>query len=127
MGRHPLGIFVFHDNFRFNFWDLLFELEVADVFQTAYQTALLDLTTDAFYPFRKEALEERLKMIEEDFRGRRNFFVNITSLFIKLVALESIGPITPGKRESNFLSGGSWNWRHGTFPNFKTILWKLPA
>ena len=53
--------------FALIFWDLLFELEVADVFQTAYQTAPLDLTTDAFYPFRKEALEERLKMIEEDF------------------------------------------------------------
>lgn len=53
--------------FALIFWDLLFEIEVADVFQTAYQTAPLDLTTDAFYPFRRQALEDRLQLIEEDF------------------------------------------------------------
>ena len=55
--------------FSLLFWDLLFEIEVPDVFQTAYQTAPLDLTTDAFYPTRTAALEERLKLIEEDFEA----------------------------------------------------------
>ena len=49
------------------FWDLLFETNVPDVFQTAYQTGPLDLNTDAFYPQRCEALEARLKLIEEQF------------------------------------------------------------
>lgn len=55
--------------FALIFWDLLFDIEVSDVFQTAYQIAPLDLNTDAFYPFRREALEERLNLIENDFEG----------------------------------------------------------
>lgn len=55
--------------FSLLFWDLLFDLQVADVFQTAYQTAPLDLTTDAFYPLRAMELESRLKLIEDDFEG----------------------------------------------------------
>lgn len=55
--------------FSLLFWDLLFDIDVPDVFQTAYQTAPLDLTTDAFYPTRTAALEERLKLIEEDFEA----------------------------------------------------------
>ena len=53
--------------FALLFWDLLFEIEISDVFQTPYQTAPLDLTTDAFYPLRKKCINERLKVIEEDF------------------------------------------------------------
>lgn len=55
--------------FTLLFWDLLFDLEVPDVFQTAYQTAPLDLNTDAFYPARTVVLEERLKLIETDFEA----------------------------------------------------------
>jgi fanconi-associated nuclease 1 len=53
--------------FSLLFWDLLFEINVPDVFQTVFQTAPLDLNTDAFYPSRTTALEGRLKLIEEDF------------------------------------------------------------
>lgn len=53
--------------FALIFWDLLFDLAVPDVFQTAYQTAPLDLNTDAFYLQRAEAIELRLKLIEEEF------------------------------------------------------------
>lgn len=53
--------------FALFFWDLLFDTELPDVFQTAYQTAPLDLTTDAFYPLRKDSIELRLKMIEDQF------------------------------------------------------------
>ena len=55
--------------FSLLFWDLLFEIDVPDVFQTAYQTAPLDLNTDAFYPTRTVALEDRLKLIEDDFEA----------------------------------------------------------
>jgi fanconi-associated nuclease 1 len=55
--------------FSLLFWDLLFEINVPDVFQTAFQTAPLDLTTDAFYPSRTAALEGRLKLIEADFEA----------------------------------------------------------
>ena len=55
--------------FALMLWDLLFDIEIPDVFQTAYQIAPLDLTTDAFYPFRRRVLEERLSLIEEDFEA----------------------------------------------------------
>ncbi|ORY81965.1 VRR-NUC domain-domain-containing protein, partial [Protomyces lactucae-debilis] len=45
------------------FWDILF-LPIPGVFQTAFQTAPLDLATDAFYPSRASALNLRLAAIE---------------------------------------------------------------
>lgn len=45
-------------------WDILF-MDVPDVFQTAFQTAPLDLGTVVFYPTRQEAIEKRLAQIRE--------------------------------------------------------------
>lgn len=42
------------------FWDILF-MSVPDVFQSPYQACPLDLTTDNFYPERKEVIDGRLK------------------------------------------------------------------
>ena len=43
-------------------WDVLF-MDVPDVFQTAFQTAPLDLGTIVFYPTRQDAIESRLTQI----------------------------------------------------------------
>lgn len=43
-------------------WDVLF-MDIPDVFQTAFQTAPLDLGTVVFYPTRQAAIEERLAQI----------------------------------------------------------------
>lgn len=45
-------------------WDVLF-MEVPDVFQTAFQTAPLDLGTVVFYPNRKDAIDARLSQVRE--------------------------------------------------------------
>jgi len=41
------------------FWDILF-LPLPGVFETAYQTAPLDLATDAFFPLRRSEINARL-------------------------------------------------------------------
>ena len=45
-------------------WDIIF-MDVPDVFQTAFQTAPLDLGTVVFYPSRKDAIEARLSQVRE--------------------------------------------------------------
>ena len=45
-------------------WDIIFT-DVPDVFQTAFQTAPLDLGTVVFYPSRKDAIESRLSKVRE--------------------------------------------------------------
>ncbi|PJF16464.1 hypothetical protein PSACC_03710 [Paramicrosporidium saccamoebae] len=50
--------------FALCFWDILYG-DTPDVFQTPYQTAPLDLSTDAFYRVRKTAIETRLTQIGE--------------------------------------------------------------
>jgi len=45
-------------------WDIIF-MDVPDVFQTAFQTAPLDLGTVVFYPSRKDAIEARLSEVRE--------------------------------------------------------------
>ena len=45
-------------------WDVIF-MDVPDVFQTAFQTAPLDLGTVVFYRTRKDALEARLSQVRE--------------------------------------------------------------
>lgn len=49
--------------FAMLFWDILF-MPVPGVFQTAFQTAPLDLATDAFFPARASQLNHRLALIE---------------------------------------------------------------
>jgi fanconi-associated nuclease 1 len=48
--------------FALLFWDILF-IAVPGAFETAYQTAPLDLWEDSFYISRREAIELRLKEI----------------------------------------------------------------
>ncbi|CAD7696975.1 unnamed protein product [Ostreobium quekettii] len=43
-------------------WDVLFS-DVPDVFRTPFQSAPLDLDTDAFYPSRRSAIEARLAVL----------------------------------------------------------------
>lgn len=45
------------------FWDIIF-MPIAGVFQTEFQTAPLDLATDAFYPSRASEINHRLVAIE---------------------------------------------------------------
>lgn len=45
-------------------WDIIFA-DVPDVFQTPHQVAPLDLSTEEFYPTRKEAIDRRLGEIED--------------------------------------------------------------
>ncbi|GAX84969.1 hypothetical protein CEUSTIGMA_g12390.t1 [Chlamydomonas eustigma] len=45
-------------------WDVIMS-PVQDVFRTPFQTAPLDLGTDAFYPARKQAIEDRLQAVAE--------------------------------------------------------------
>ena len=40
-------------------------MEVPDVFQTAFQTAPLDLGTVVFYPSRRDAIDTRLSQVRE--------------------------------------------------------------
>lgn len=46
-------------------WDIIFA-DIPDVFQTPHQVAPLDLSTEEFYPTRKEALDRRLGEIEDE-------------------------------------------------------------
>ena len=48
------------------FWDVLF-LPVPGVFETAFQTAPLDLATDAFFPLRRSEINMRLVELENGF------------------------------------------------------------
>jgi fanconi-associated nuclease 1 len=45
------------------FWDVLF-LPLPGVFETPYQTAPLDLATDAFFPLRRSEINARLVELE---------------------------------------------------------------
>lgn len=45
------------------FWDILF-LPLPGVFETPFQTAPLDLATDAFFPLRRREINRRLVEIE---------------------------------------------------------------
>lgn len=45
------------------FWDILF-LPLPGVFETPFQTAPLDLATDAFFPSRRSGINRRLVEIE---------------------------------------------------------------
>jgi hypothetical protein len=49
--------------FALLFWDIIFDATVPYVFQTPYQDAPLDITTEVFYISRKSAIDSRLKMI----------------------------------------------------------------
>ncbi|CCG83294.1 Putative uncharacterized protein [Taphrina deformans PYCC 5710] len=49
--------------FAMLFWDILF-MSIPGVFQTEFQTAPLDLATDAFYPARASQINHRLAEIE---------------------------------------------------------------
>ena len=43
-------------------WDVLF-MSVPDIFRTSFQTAPLDLSSPSFYPARKMAIDDQLKLI----------------------------------------------------------------
>jgi fanconi-associated nuclease 1 len=51
------------DKFALLFWDILF-LPLPGVFETPYQTAPLDLSTDAFFLQRRSEINARLAEIE---------------------------------------------------------------
>ncbi|KAJ1967056.1 hypothetical protein IWQ62_002091 [Dispira parvispora] len=54
--------------FALLFWDILFT-PMPGVFETPFQTAPLDLNTDAFYPDRQSVILDHLTVIEKDFEG----------------------------------------------------------
>jgi hypothetical protein len=60
-GMHTEGG-VWRTLFGLLMWDVLFA-PVPEVFRTPFQSAPLDLGTDAFYPARREALDERLQQV----------------------------------------------------------------
>lgn len=62
-GMHCEGD-IFVSLFALTFWDILFDINIPFVFQTPYQDAPLDLTTEAFYETRKDAIEKRLMLVE---------------------------------------------------------------
>ena len=49
--------------FALFFWDVMFASDVPGVFRSPFQTAPLDLGTDAFFPARKAAIERRLQEV----------------------------------------------------------------
>jgi Fanconi-associated nuclease 1 len=49
--------------FALLFWDILF-LPLPGVFETPFQTAPLDLATDAFFPLRRTEINTRLAELE---------------------------------------------------------------
>lgn len=51
--------------FTLLFWPVLFDFTIPGAFETSFQTGPLDLVHDTFYSSRKEAIEERLRLIEE--------------------------------------------------------------
>ncbi|XP_063782315.1 fanconi-associated nuclease 1 isoform X2 [Pseudophryne corroboree] len=46
-------------------WDIVFMEGITDVFRNSYQSFPLDLYTDSFYENRKEAIEDRLRLLQE--------------------------------------------------------------
>ncbi|KAG9013848.1 hypothetical protein FRB94_004227 [Tulasnella sp. JGI-2019a] len=63
-GFHAEGRIIVH-MFTMLFWPVLFDLSIPGTFETAFQTGPLDLVHDTFYSSRTDAIEERLKMIED--------------------------------------------------------------
>lgn len=59
---------VFTTIFGLLFWDILFGPAASGVFPTAFQTAPLDLLTDAFYADRRAVIDERLAKIAADLK-----------------------------------------------------------
>jgi hypothetical protein len=51
--------------FALFFWDVLFCSQVPGVFRSPFQTAPLDLGTDAFFPARAERIQRRLEEVSE--------------------------------------------------------------
>lgn len=49
--------------FMLLFWDIIFDVSIPYVFQTPYQDAPLDITTEVFYFSRKKKIDERLNLI----------------------------------------------------------------
>ncbi len=47
------------------FWDIIF-MDIPDVFQNPYQDAPLDFGTDHFYEARRDAIEQRLRALQDD-------------------------------------------------------------
>lgn len=73
--RHILGYKGYHSEggilrclFGLLFYDIMFDVYVPNVFQTAYQTCPLDLHTDAFYSARISEINTRINELAE--RGR---------------------------------------------------------
>ncbi|XP_075064216.1 fanconi-associated nuclease 1 isoform X2 [Mixophyes fleayi] len=46
-------------------WDIVFMEGITDVFRNSYQSFPLDLYTDSFYENRKDAIESRLKLLQD--------------------------------------------------------------
>jgi Fanconi-associated nuclease 1 len=61
LGVHTEGG-VWRSLFGLLLWDVLFT-PLPEVFRTPFQTAPLDLGSDAFYPARREALDARLQLV----------------------------------------------------------------
>lgn len=59
----PLAGSAFCSLFILLFWDIIFDCTIPYVFQTPYQDAPLDLTTEMFYISRKSAIDARLNLI----------------------------------------------------------------
>lgn len=61
--------------FTLLFWPILFDSSVPGAFETAFQTGPLDLVHDSFYWSREDAIDGRLKAIEQ---GKASEFVRET-------------------------------------------------
>ncbi|KAG8887334.1 hypothetical protein FRB98_000203 [Tulasnella sp. 332] len=62
-GFHAEGRILVH-LFTLLLWPILFDFTIPGAFETPFQTGPLDLVHDTFYASRKDAIEERLNMIE---------------------------------------------------------------
>ncbi|KAK5071131.1 hypothetical protein LTR64_007635 [Lithohypha guttulata] len=76
--RHVLGYKGYHSEggilrclFGLLFYDIMFDVYVPNVFQTAYQTCPLDLHTDAFYSARISEINSRINELAEPGRAAR--------------------------------------------------------
>ena len=76
--RHVLGYKGYHSEggilrclFGLLFYDIMFDVYVPNVFQTAYQTCPLDLHTDAFYSARISEINSRINELAEPGRAKR--------------------------------------------------------
>lgn len=74
--RHVLGYKGYHSEggilrclFGLLFYDIMFDVYVPNVFQTAYQTCPLDLHTDAFYSARISEINSRINELAEPGRA----------------------------------------------------------